>query len=235
MTATVTPVKRKIIGIVQPTYLPWLPFFERMALSDVFLYLDDVKYSKNSFHNRNAIKGPQGRQLLTVPILYKGHSDAFISEIEIDNTSRWTLKHWKTIEQCYRKAPFFERYREPLQVLYQGTYRQLIDIALPLIEFMKKELGIQTPCYRSSEIPVEGSANVKLVNLCKHFEGTHFVVKPGTTDYHPVEEFQPHGLEFFPIHYSKSEYPQQYGPFEPYLSALDYLMNCGPGGLPTHG
>src|SRR5687767_1847071 len=97
----------RTIGIVQPTYLPWLPFFERMARSDEFVYLDDVQYSKNSFHNRNAIKGQDGRVLLTVPVLHTGHSGALINEIRIDNRSKWGLKHWRTVQANYARAPFY--------------------------------------------------------------------------------------------------------------------------------
>jgi hypothetical protein len=45
-----------------------------MQAGHVFVYLDDVEYSKNSFHNRNYIKTPNGKELLTVPINYKGNA-----------------------------------------------------------------------------------------------------------------------------------------------------------------
>jgi hypothetical protein len=218
----------KIIGIVQPSYLPWLPFFERMARADIFIYLDDVKYSKNSFHNRNAIKGPQGRQMLTVPVLYSGHSSALISEIAMDLRTPWQEKHWRTLQQCYSKSRYFSDFKKELEPLYHRPVEKLIDFILPFIELIKRGLSIDTPCYRSSQIPVQGARNEKLVNLCRYFEGTHFIVKPGTEDYHPPTDFLPHGLE---LHYWKHrtfEYSQLYGAFQPMLSAFDFLFNCGP-------
>ena len=61
---------KKILSCLQPTYLPWIPFFERVILSDIFIILDDVEFSKNSNHNRNSIKTNSKQLLLTVPVKY---------------------------------------------------------------------------------------------------------------------------------------------------------------------
>lgn len=98
---------RQVLGSVQPSYLAWIPFYQRMCFSDVFVYLDDVQYSKNSFHNRNRIKTNQGPQTLTVPVLYKGNSGKHIKDMPINNETDWQKKHWRTIEQGYAKAPYF--------------------------------------------------------------------------------------------------------------------------------
>jgi hypothetical protein len=218
-----------VVGIVQPSYWPWLPFFERMAASDTFIYLDDVEFSKNGFFNRNDVKSQSGRTRLTVPITYKGNSKSFISQIETDNRRSWQKKHWRTIEQAYSRAPYWQRYRDEIAQIYEGKQDKLIDIAVPIIEFLKRELDIATPCFLSSEIEVQGGSNEKLRNLCTKFDATHFIVKPGTEHYHPREEFEPFGLRFAYLTYSNIVYPQLHGDFEPNLSALDYLLNCGPG------
>ena len=43
------------VGCVQPSYMPWFPFFKRFINCDYFVILDDVDYSKNSNQNRNYI------------------------------------------------------------------------------------------------------------------------------------------------------------------------------------
>ena len=87
----------KVLGAVQPSYIPWLPFFKRILLSDYFVLLDDVEYSKNTNQNRNSIKGPNSKILLTVPIHYQNKKN--INEIEIDNSKNWKKKHWNSISQ----------------------------------------------------------------------------------------------------------------------------------------
>jgi hypothetical protein len=218
----------KVLGSVQPAYLAWMPLFERMKMSDVFVYLDDVEYSKNSFHNRNRIKTPDGPLVLTVPVLYSGNSKAFISQIRIDYTQNWQVKHLKSIQQNYQKAKYFEEVSGGLQAILMNKQETLADLNVTLLEFFRNYLGIQTPCYRSSRISVEGTANEKLINLCRYFGADYFIVKPGTEDYHPVEFFRSRGVEFKLFTARNEAYPQLYGDFLPYMSVLDYAMNCGP-------
>jgi hypothetical protein len=224
--------KPRIVGIVQPTYLPWLPFFERMAVSDVFVLLDDVQYSKNSFHNRNAIKTAQGRLLLTAPVLYRGNSQSNIADMRVNEAVNWRIKHLRAIEQAYSRAPFWPRYRDEIAGIYSKPCDRLMDIVMPLINLLSRAFGIDTPVHLSSSLGIAGENNVKLVKICQQLGGTHFIVKDKTEHYHPREAFAPHGIEFAILNYSKQIYPQLHGAFEPMLSALDYLLNCGPGRPP---
>lgn len=217
-----------ILGSVQPSYLAWIPLFERMKQSDIFVYLDDVKYSKNSFHNRNRIKTAQGDLTLTVPVLYKGNSQAFINQIKIDYRQNWNIKHWKSIEINYKKAKYFEIIAADINTILHKSWDNLADLNISLIEFFRKFLGITTKCYRSSEIAIPGEGNEKLVNLCKKLGASHFVVKPNTEDYHPKEYFQERGIEFSYLMGKNQIYQQLYGDFIGGLSILDYAMNCGP-------
>ena len=57
-------------------------------------------------------------------------------------------------------------------------------------------------------------------------------MKPGTEDYHPVEVFTAGGVSLAYLEYSQPMYKHLHGEFVPGLSALDYLLNMGPGPLP---
>ncbi len=222
----------RVAGVVQPSYLPWLPFFERACVADVFVLLDDVEYSKNSFLNRNAIKTPAGRQMLTAPVLYKGQSKEKINSIHLDNSREWRKKQWKSIEQNYRKSPYWATYNSELFDFVHAPHERLFDQCRPIIEFLMAQLDIGTPMLLSSEIAVPGTRNEKLINICRELNATHFIVKPGTDHYHPPQEFHDAGIALSYLTYSSLSYPQVNGPFEANLSTLDYLLNCGPGTPP---
>ncbi|MGC9114363.1 MAG: WbqC family protein [Candidatus Micrarchaeia archaeon] len=61
-----------IVAVHQPNYLPWLGFFDKMRSCDVFVFLDDAAFSKNTVENSNRIKTPNGELWLTVPVKTAG-------------------------------------------------------------------------------------------------------------------------------------------------------------------
>ena len=75
-----------IVAIHQPNYIPWLGFFYKIAKSDIFIFLDDVQYTKNSFINRNKIKTSQGSIWLTLPVRNKGRFGQLIREVELNES-----------------------------------------------------------------------------------------------------------------------------------------------------
>jgi len=58
---------RQTVAISQPTYLPWMGYFELIDSADTFVYLDSVQFVRQSWQHRNRIKTPTGLQWLTIP------------------------------------------------------------------------------------------------------------------------------------------------------------------------
>lgn len=218
-----------VLGTVQPAYLAWIPFFQRMILSDVFIYLDDVEFSKNSAHNRNKIKSKSGAVTLTVPVRYAGNSKSDIKNLPIDNKLIWRKKHWRAIEMNYSKAPFFNEFGK---ILYEEVYSQdwefLGHLNIHILEIIRKYLLISTVCRSSSSLNINLNNNEKLVEMCKIFGANKFLVKPGTNDYHPSNFFKDRGIGLKYFDYNYNEYNQVYDDFIPRLSIIDLIMNCGP-------
>ncbi len=63
-----TPAVGGVLGVLQPVYLPWLGYFEQIAVTDHFVLLDDVQYTKQDWRNRNRVKTAQGATWMTVPV-----------------------------------------------------------------------------------------------------------------------------------------------------------------------
>lgn len=217
--------KDKILSCLQPTYLPWIPFFERIILSDIFIILDDVEFSKNSNHNRNFIKNNSEKLLLTVPVKYKNR--ILIKDIEIDNKKNWKHKHWQSIKQIYGKLPFFNSFSEKLEKIYSRDWTYLSSLNIEIIKFFVDYFDIKTNLFLSSNINVKGTSNQKLINLCKYFDASSFVVKENTEHYHPKNIFLDNGIKFKYLTYNKFNYKQQGNNFIPDLSVLDYASNNG--------
>ena len=41
--------ERRVCAIMQPTYLPWIGYFNLIKQADIFIILDDVQFSKQSW------------------------------------------------------------------------------------------------------------------------------------------------------------------------------------------
>jgi len=54
--------------ISQPTFMPWLGWFDLADQADCLIILDDVQFSKQSWQQRNRLPSPSGLALLTVPV-----------------------------------------------------------------------------------------------------------------------------------------------------------------------
>src|SRR5579862_2650962 len=56
------------VAIAQPTFLPWLGWFDLIDQADLLILLDDVSFSRQSWQQRNRIRGPEGLQYITLPV-----------------------------------------------------------------------------------------------------------------------------------------------------------------------
>ena len=74
-----------ILGISQPTFMPWVGYFAFLDRVDKLIFLDDVQFEKRSWQQRNNIKLNNQKYLLTIPVKSKGKFKQKISEVEILN------------------------------------------------------------------------------------------------------------------------------------------------------
>ena len=213
------------LAIMQPTFLPWLGYFAMIDDVDIFVFLDDVQFSKQSWQNRNRIKSAQGKLTLTVPCKRKRAS---ICSVQIDNPSVYR-KLMRSIELSYSKAPFRMGIVAVLEKIFAQKHTNLGNLNRALISEISKFLGIETYCISSSKLGVQASSkSMQLLRICDTIGADTYLSAPGSFDYlrqeNPFESSQIN-LRFFSfIH---PVYPQLHGTFEPYLSIIDAIANIG--------
>jgi len=222
--ASTTP---KTLVVLQPGYLPWLGFFDQLRRADVFVYYDDVQFDKHGWRNRNRIKTPAGPLWLTVPVLHHGQGQPKILETLIDTRSNWQRKHVASLKQYYAKAPYATRYLPEIEDTLNRPWTHLADLDIAVSGQIAAWLKLPVPTIRTSTLGISGTQSARLVDLCRHFGATRYLSGDAASDYLDVALFASHGIEVVWQNYQHPVYPQQYGPFVPYLSAIDLLLNCG--------
>lgn len=215
-----------ILSAHQPAYLPWLGYFDRIRQSDLFVFLDNVQFERNSFTNRNRIKTSQGPLWLTVPVLQKGHLDSDMRETRIDNSQRWRERHLRSIAQNYRRAVRFEENYPKLEQLLAEPCELLADMCYQQLLFWLAELEISSNIVRASSLPAMRRKSELVLDLCLHFSADHYLSGPLGRDYLDQPAFAAAGIAVSYHQFSLEPYPQLHGPFQPGLAVLDWWMNC---------
>lgn len=216
-----------VVGIHQLHYLPWLRYFHKIACSEVFVVLDNIQYNKNGYQNRNRIKTPQGPLMLSVPVFDRFAQS--LDTVQIDNKRNWAAKHWRGIEQNYRRAPFFDSCAPALREFYLQPWETLNALNRAMLPYFLDALGISTPIRYSSEMDAPGEATTRLVNLIRAAGGSAYLTGAYALEaYLDATELAAAGIALEIQTWKSVEYPQAHGPFVPDLSIVDLLMHCGP-------
>jgi hypothetical protein len=123
-------------AITQPNYLPWLGYFALLKDVDLWVSLDTVQRSPQSFTVRNRVKTPTDQvKWLTVALKRDVPLQTTIRECPL-SASDWPVQHINRIENYYRDAAYYREYFPLLRDLlppredeqYLGRYyRRLVQ------------------------------------------------------------------------------------------------------------
>ncbi|WP_369380998.1 WbqC family protein [Lysinibacillus fusiformis] len=215
-------------AIMQPTYLPWLGYFKMMNQVDVFVFLDDIQFSKRSWQQRNKIALNNKEKMLTIPCVTKGLRHQNINEVFVDQSTDWMSQHKKTIEQAYRHYPYFSDLHSIL-ALYNNSTKKLSEFTIAIIEEIAKNAKITTKFMLSSELKADGSKSAYLLNICNELGAKEYISAAGSKEY--IEEEGLFDQSNILVSYEQSEpfIYMQYNakPLIPYLSSIDFIANHG--------
>jgi len=223
---TVRQLKR--VAVIQSNYIPWKGYFDIIADVDLFVFYDDVQYTKNDWRNRNRIKTPQGLAWLTVPV--HASLDQAIFEVRIGDPE-WAQKHWKTLQQNYARAPHFNRYKRFLEDTYLGRrWEHLSELNQHLIVGIARDLlGCTTAFADSRAFKAEGKRLDRLLDLLVKVGVTTYVSGPSARNYIDESRFNKAGIDLeYKSYDGYPVYDQLHPPFAHAVSVLDVLFHLGP-------
>jgi hypothetical protein len=228
---------KKVCSVMQPTFLPWIGYFDLITQVDTFVLYDDVQFAKQSWQTRNRIPTANGITQLTVP-LHHSPLDTLIFDIEIDNRKPWAKKHLKSIFYNYQKAPFFKEIYGFMEDFFQNDFEMLADMHAHFIRTVAQKIGIYTSIVKSSELRVNKSNRVqRLIDICKKVDAEVYISTAGASDYMQEEDgnyqFNANHIQLLYHNYQHPVYPTLFHKFTPYMCILDLLFMVGfEGALP---
>lgn len=216
------------VCIMQPAYLPWIGYFQRIAMSDAYVWLDHVKIDENNktkFTNRNRILTAKGPDWLTIPYLKHSSPGLIINELLIDKSKNWQKKHWDKIKINYKNAPYFREHLPFFEDYYSKNFDLLTDAIEASTKYMLDFFGLDTPLIKSSSLGRLRAKSELNLDICHKLKAELYIAGPFSRGYLDKAIFQDNGIKVVYHDFVPAPYKQAQQGFVPYLSALDLMFN----------
>lgn len=139
--------------ILPTAYLPSVGWYKSFLQEDSKIEIYE-SFPKQTARNRCRIAGPNGIQMLSVPVCKCEHKQ-LTKDVEISYQTKWQHQHWQALVSAYNNTPFFIYYQDFFFPFYQKQFRFLIDLNEQLID------TIQT---------LINPKNIKTINYTSTFE-----------------------------------------------------------------
>jgi len=217
------------IAIHQPNFMPWLGYFKKIKDSDVFVILDEVKGSKNSFLNRNIFSSNQCKNTfwLGIPISKKEYKNKIKDINAIDK--KWIKKHIKYFELEHKNTIEIDFLSSIIDVYREYLNKDVINICSfnkSLIDAVCEALGIKTKTILSSEIK-EINWNLKkqnlLIDIILSLGGDVYISGKGADNYQDIEKYSENGINVL----YNNPYKEEMIVNEEVVSAVDLILRLG--------
>jgi hypothetical protein len=219
------------VVISQPTYLPWIGYFEQIARADVVVFLDSVQFEPRSWQCRNRLRSVRGEPFwLSVPVAAHAR-DTTIRDIRIaGDQPAWRATHLSSISVSLGRAPFFEEVFPHLETWLTCDHEMLADLNVDGIRRLAESLDLAPEWKTSSQLPVDSAKGDLILDICRHLGAAVYYTGAGSRAYlEPlVTRFEDAGVEVVFQDWVHPTYPQRGEGFVSHLSVADALMNVGP-------
>ena len=213
--------KKKCISIIQPSFFPYLGYFQMINASDVFVFYDHVQYDKNGWRNRNRILIDEKIKWITLPAVVD--EGKIIKNVKILRPDYNLSKIFKTIKQNYNKAPNFIKTIQLLEeIFFYKNWIYLSDFNIFSTKKICEHLEINSNFYKSSDMDNIADKNLNLINICKKFNCSNYLSGKLAKNYINQGMFEKNDvkIEWFNFNLNTNNIKQK-----EYLSIIDYLFN----------
>jgi hypothetical protein len=218
-----------ILSTNQPYFAPFPGFFYKIALSDIFVILDQVQFPRGTtWVTRNRFKHDQGTLWITVPVRKKGLGLQRIDDVRICHEGQWARKHLASLKRAYLRAPYLEEHVSFLEELFSDRFETILHLDMAVIHHLMNALNIRTKILLLSDLGINTRGSERLVELCKRLGASRYLAQSAASKYLEKSGFHEAGIEIKYFSPPSPVYSQLWGNFVGHLSAFDLVFNCGP-------
>jgi hypothetical protein len=210
------------VAILQPTYWARAHVWNRILTSDVFIWLDSVKFSRSAtkWEDRTVVETTDGRAVaLRLPL--NGSRTVTWGEAGLNDGWR---KHLATLTQCYSKRPHWQAIKPAVEAVYEEDAKTIDAVCWRSLEATASVLHPECRFLRSSTMGVESSKGELVLDLVKEVGGTSYLSGAPGMSYLPLDRFADAGVDVVVQDWQAPV--TRHGLANP--SVVDLLANLGP-------
>lgn len=213
------------LGIMQPYYFPYIGYWQLINAVDVFVIYDDVNYIKKGWIHRNRVL-MNGRSTWLHLNIDHASQNKLINQVEIIVDPVYQDKQLKTLEHCYRKAPYYSQAIQVIEKVIRQTEPNLAKYLEFEIRSICYYLSIDTELIMSSSIKKRNELHGqdKIIEICNLLGFDEYVNAIGGVDLYSSEVFTAHDIQLGFLEPSEIKYTQFMDEFVPNLSIIDVMM-----------
>ena len=202
--------------LLASAYFPPVEYFALLArdfipgspAGDTSIYIEAGEhFVKQSWRTRCRILGPNGPEILQVPVVHDG--TRLMRDLRVEYSTPWIVRTERALEAAYQSSPFFEHYADGLFAILESQPETLLELNTALTRHILDRLGIDVPLRLTEAYVPEGGVP----------DDYRSVIHPKREN--TVLRDLGLGRPYYQV------FSQKFG-FTPGLSILDLLFNEGP-------
>jgi hypothetical protein len=131
-------------ALLTTAYFPPISYFSQVVKAETIIIEAHENFQKQSYRNRCYIAGPNGKQMLNIPVVRPGGNHTAIQKVKFFNDVNWKQQHWNSIITAYNSSPFLLYYEDEIKDVLFADYPTLWEMNLQLLKLMISILQIKT-------------------------------------------------------------------------------------------
>jgi len=198
-------MKDIVVAGHQPNFFPWFGYFEKMLLADVFVFSDDVQYTKQNYVNR--VVYPLGKDRIEhyLTLSVEKGNDQRIADKRYLKDARVLGKLLKTVRTNLGGLQYFRDVEEILRAFEEAfwQFESVADLNIATIHDVAGRIGIDTKTLRGSELGLgQWHGNERLLKRQELLQSRIYLSGAGASEYTDEDSFRECGIRLDVISYT---------------------------------
>lgn len=152
-----------------PTYFSPLSQYAGIVSSEEVVFEVADNFQKQTYRNRCYIYGANGKQLLNIPVKHtKTAKRKRTKDTLVENDFPWQKQHFKSLKTAYQSSPFFEFFEDDLSVIFNKSYRYLLDVNIDTFLFVTDALQISQQYTKTTVYNIDSVDDFRHLSVAKN-------------------------------------------------------------------